>query len=149
MLVDTLTEFCDNTTLNTGAPGKFLIGNQINLEDVRDIGHGEPIYAVFVVTTTVTSAGAATVAFDIASDSTAAISTSTSTLHATVGPFPKADLVAGTIIAVIALPDEGNAYEQFLGILQVTGTAALTAGAIDAFLTMHPSGFKGYPDGEK
>jgi len=149
MLVDSRTEFCDNVALNTGAPATFLIGNQIDLEVVRDVGHGEPIYMVLIVSVTATSGGSATAAFELASDSTAAISTSTATSHVTIGPFAVANMVAGTILAVVALPDEGNAYEQFLGILQTTATVAFTAGAVDVFLTMHPSGFKVYPDGEK
>ena len=148
MLVDSRTEFCDNVTLAT-AIATTLIGSQIDTTDVRDVGHGEPIYVVFIVSTTATSGGSATVAFEIASDSTAVISTSTATSHVTIGPFAVATLTVGTILAVVALPDEGNAYEQFLGVLETVATAVLTAGAIDIFLTTHPSSFKVYPDGDK
>ncbi len=148
MLVDKRTEFCDNVTLPT-AIATALIGAQIDISDVRDVGHGEPIYAVFIVSAAATSGGSATVAFKIVSDATAAISTTTSTIHATIGPFDVADMILGAILGVVVLPDEGNAYEQFLGILEVVATATLTAGAIDIFLTRHPSGFKVYPDGDK
>ena len=37
-------------------------------------------------------------------------------------------------------------YERYVGIQQITGTAAFTAGAIDAFLTMDPIAWKAYAD---
>jgi hypothetical protein len=44
-----------------------------------------------------------------------------------------------------AIPSD-TTYEQFLGILVVTGTTATVAGSIDAYLTLDPSGWKSYPD---
>ena len=149
MIIDTLTEFADAVALNTGAAATYLIGSQIDSGDIRDLGQGQPIYAVFIVNTTATSGGSATASFSIASDSTAAVSTTTSTIHVTTPVFAVADMVAGTVLAVIALPAEGNVYEQFLGLLQTTGTAAFTAGAVDVFLTMDNHGWKAYADGQR
>lgn len=47
--------------------------------------------------------------------------------------IPKASLVAGYLVAAVALPI--GSYERYLGIIQNVGTAALTAGKINAFLT--------------
>jgi len=49
----------------------------------------------------------------------------------------------------IPLPLEGDAYERYLGVIQNVGTAALTAGAINAFLTLDPRGYKAYADNVK
>ena len=48
---------------------------------------------------------------------------------------------------MIPVPLEGDKlYERYLGIQQNVGTAALTAGAINAFLTFDPKGWKSVPD---
>jgi len=149
MFMDERSEFCDAVALNTGAPATYLIGDQIDLgAEFRDIGNGETTYVVFVVSTTATSGGSATAEFQIASDDTAAISTSTATPHVTVGPFPVADMLAGTVLAVVALPSQST-YEQFLGVLQTTGTAAFTAGNVDVFLTLDGHNWRAYADNEK
>ncbi len=41
----------------------------------------------------------------------------------------------------------GTGYERFLGFQTVTGTAALTAGSVNAFLTNSQYGWTAYPDG--
>lgn len=146
MIMDKLTEFCDGVALNTGAAGTYNIGDVIDLEAVRDLGQGNPIYLVISVSTTATSAGAATGQFRLVSDSTATPSTSTATVHATSAAHAVANMSAGASLFVIALPMEGSAYERYLGIQQITGVAAFTAGNVDAFLTMNPSAYKAYPD---
>jgi hypothetical protein len=147
MITDKLTTFCNATALNTGAAGTYLIGDVVNLEDVRDIGQGNPLYLVINVETTATSGSTATATFKLASDAQAAIHVSTSTVHLVTPTFAVADMVAGTNIMRAVIPMEGNAYEQFIGILQVTGTAAFTAGKVDAFLTMDVANWKALPDG--
>jgi hypothetical protein len=144
--MDTSVEFCDATALNTGAAGTYLIGNVVDLVKVRDIGNGAPVYLVISVDTAVTSAGAATVQFILASDAQAAIATDGSaTQHWASIAIPKATLVAGYQL-ITPIPLEFPAYEEFLGILQVTGTAALTAGKVNAFLTLDPPKSKTYPN---
>ncbi len=63
--------------------------------------------------------------------------------------FEVADLIQGFQI-VVALPmgDVANSvtpYERYLGILAV-GTGTQSAGAINAFLTLDPAGWRAYPD---
>jgi hypothetical protein len=149
MILDRFNEFCDNVALNTGGAGTYLLGNQIDLVDARDIGHGNTnlLYLVIVVTQTATSGGSATLRLTLASDATAAIATNgTATEHISTPTFPVASLSAGKILLVTPLPLEGNPYEQFIGILQTTGTAAFTAGRIDAFLTPDPQLWKAHKD---
>lgn len=148
MILSELDEFCDATALDTAGTGLALIGDVIDLSVARDIGVGEAVYLVIEVDTAVTSGGAATVEFDLASDAQAAIATDGSaTIHAKSNAIPKATLVAGYVAFVIALPMEGAAYERYLGILQNVGTAALTAGKINAFLTCDVARWKAYADG--
>lgn len=146
MITDRLNTFCSAVALNTGAAGTYNVGDIIDLEAVRDIGQGEPLYLVITVTTTATSGGSATGQFRLVSDATTTISTTTATVHATSDAFAVADMSAGTNLMKMVIPMEGNAYERYLAVQQITGTAAFTAGAIDAYLTPQPDGWKAYPD---
>jgi hypothetical protein len=146
MIIDSRLELCDATALNTGAAGTYLLGNQPNLGLAPgDIGEGEDLYLVLTVDTTCTSAGSATASFSLASDDTASVSATTSTVHFTTPVYPVASLVAGFQRA-FCLP-KGIVYEQYLGLLQTTAVAAFTAGKINAFITRDPPGLRSYPDG--
>lgn len=148
MILDERTEFCDAVALNTGGAGTYLLGDQIDTGAVaRDLGESaDELYLVLQVDTTCTSGGSATGQFHLASDDSASIATNgTATYHFSTGAIPVATLVAGYVIAIVALP-KGRAYERYLGILQTTGTAAFTAGKINAFLTTDASNWRHYPD---
>ena len=140
MILDERNEFCDATALNTGGAGTYLIGDVMDLGSTGDdIGTGEPLYVVIQVTTAVTSGGSATVKFHVASDAGAAIAADGSeTIHSSTNAIAKASLTAGATL-IFPLPAAGSvAYERYLGIEQVTATAALTAGAVNAFITNEP-----------
>lgn len=150
MLLDELLEFCDATALNTGAAGTYLVGDVVDLgagSPDPGAGNGEPIYFVITIDTAVTSGGSATVQFILASDAQAAIATDGSaTAHFTTSDIPKATLIAGYTVCAVSLPLGAPIYERYLGVLQVTGTAALTAGKINAFLTKDVAKWKAYAD---
>jgi hypothetical protein len=148
MIMSVRDEFCSKTALWTAGTGLALVGNVIDSSVVRDLGSGRPVYLVILVDTAVTSAGAATVEFDLVSDAQAAIAVDGSaSVHFKSTAFPKASLIAGFAAVVVALPFNGGVpYEQFLGILQNVGTAALTAGKINAFLTLDPTAYQAYPN---
>lgn len=149
MITDSRTTFALGTALNTGGAASYLLGDVIDIGDLRDLGEGNPIYLVISVETTATSGGSATAAFSLCSDAQAAIAVDGSqTVHATSRVFPVADLAAGTTVFQIALPMEGPAYERYVGIVQTTGTAAFTAGAVNAFLTQTPQNWKAYANEE-
>lgn len=136
MILDERNEFADAAALSTAATGLALVGDVIDLgtDGVNDV---EGMYLVVQVDTAVTSGGAATVSFTLASDAQAAIAVDGSaTVHVTSADLAKATLVAGYQVLKIALPK--GTYERYLGILQNVGTAALTAGKINAFLTPTP-----------
>ena len=149
MIMDELLEFSDAETVNAAA-GTALIGDVIDLGAVpQDFGHGEPMYLVITTAVEIITGGAAgTLKFQLASDAAAAIATDGSaSVHLDTGTFVTdgtdandAQLKAGGVIFVGALPvGAGRAYERYLGILAVTATTTTTAGAINAFLTKDPS----------
>lgn len=150
MWLDELNEFADALALNTGAAGTYLVG------DVIDLGAGskplydlDDLYLVITIDTAVTSGGSATVQFILASDAQAAIAVDGSaTQHWASAAIAKATLVAGYVVAIVELPKQ-PVYERYLGILQVTGTAALTAGKFNAFLTLDPSNWVAIADGNQ
>jgi hypothetical protein len=147
MITDRLSTFLKETALNTGGAGTYLIGSQYDMMDQRDLGNlATPLWWVINVTLAVDSAGdGVTVSFKLASDDTAAISTTTSTVHLQSPVFTQAQLAAGFTWAA-PLPLEGNLYERFLGVLQVTAVEAVTAGKITSLLTIHPGRWKPYAD---
>jgi hypothetical protein len=143
MILDKRNEFADALALSTAATGLALVGDVIDLgnDGINDV---EDMYLVIQVDTAVTSAGAATVEFQLVSDAQAAIAVDGSaTVHAKSAAIPKATLVAGYNVIQIEL-GKGQ-YERYLGILQNVGTAALTAGKINAFLTNVPVTAKAFP----
>lgn len=145
MIIDQRTMFCDAEEVQ-GTAATRLEGSQIDLSVARDIGNGQTIYLVVVVTTAFTSGGSATVNIQLASDASAAVATDGSaTVHWQTGALDYTDLTLGKTF-VVPLPLEGVAYERYLGILVVTATATTTAGSISAFLTPDPVGWKAYPE---
>lgn len=147
MITDKLTSFGFPVALNTGAAGSYLLGDVIPLDVARDLGNSTQLYLVISCAVTAASAGAATATFKLVTDAQAAINPTTATVHAQSPAIPVASMVAGKSLFVIALPLEGNAYETFMGIVQVTGTAAFTAGSVHAFLTPTPPAWKAYAEG--
>ena len=135
MFIDTRTQFCSQNALTTGALGTSVLGAVIDLKHSGlDIGHGQPLYLVIEMASSATSLGAATVSFSLVSDSTAALATDGSaTVHMTTGALSLSKLASGKTVAVVAVPS--GSYERYLGLLQTVGTAALTGGAVNAFLT--------------
>lgn len=148
MILDERLEFCDATSLNTGAAGSYLIGDVIDLGGAPTnpgpgAGDSEDLYLVIQVDTAVTSGGSATVQFHLASDAAAAIATDGSaSYHFSTAAIPKATLVAGYQVCAVQLPQ--GTYERYLGILQTTAVAALTAGKVNAFLTKRVPVIKAY-----
>jgi hypothetical protein len=154
MILDERTEFCDNQALNTGGAATYNLADQIDL-GLAGRGVGEPgdhLYLVLQVGATGIAAGSAgTVQFQLVSDDSASIATNgTQSIHLQTRAFATGTgtatttLAPGTVLGVFQLPIEGVVYERFLGIQQVTGTAAVTGGTIDAFLTPTPRAWKAY-----
>lgn len=157
MILDERTEFCDDTSVALTAGASWQnVGDQIPLSVARDIGAGQPLYLVVAVGTTGIKVGANTGAFNVrlASDDSATIHASTSTVHVTgtsVATSTTSDAAGGVLepgkpLLVVALPMESPAYETFLGIQVLVTTENTTAGTINAFLTHDVAKWKAYAD---
>ena len=142
MILDERTEFCDATALNTGAAGSYLIGDVVDLGVARDLGGDMAAYLVLTVDTAATSGGSATGQFNLVTDDNAGLSSPT--VLASSRAWPVASMTAGTVLMAIQLPLEGTLYERYIGIQQVTGTAAFTAGKVNAFITEDVARWKAY-----
>lgn len=165
--VDALNLFALNVSV-AAAAGTANIGNQIDLAQPNpsgtqnivspgDVGIGEAVYLVILANTgPIVASSAGTIAFRLVSDSTASIATDGSaTLHWQSKSFVTAvagsqDIKDGSVIAVIALPQQGGAstYERFLGVQAVIATTTVSAGAVTAYLTFDapPGSAVIYPD---
>jgi hypothetical protein len=151
MWTDKNATFCKETAVG-GSTGKRLLGDVIDTGENKDFGVGNNLFLVVQVATTFTSGGSATAVITLASDAQAAVAVDDSeTVHLTSASFAVADCAAGTTLLVAPLPMEasGKPYERYLGVIADIGTAALTAGAINAFLTPRPPKVKAYPDGAR
>ncbi len=147
MFMDKRAEFADATSVGTPNNSTVNVGDIMDTSVVRDVGAGQPVYLVVTVDTDITSGGAATVAFLLVSDSTTTIATDgTATKHIETKAIAVASLVAGYKL-VVPLPSVNPAYERYLAF-QVKETAgqALTAGKVNAFLTIDPHGWTAYAD---
>lgn len=153
-IMDERTEFADNASV-AAAAGTALIGDQIPLSYARDLGNGQPIYLCITCSESIITGGdAGTIRFLLASDATASIATDGSaSVHFDTGTFvtdgDDANAIdAGAVIACVPLPLEGlRAYEGFLGILCTIATTTVTAGRINAWLSLTPIGNRMYPEG--
>lgn len=145
-ILDARNEFCDAVACNTGGVASYLVGNVIDLGvAARDIGNGAPLWLVITVDTAILSA-TGSLKFHLCSDAQAAIAVDGSaTYHVSTAAFLQAGMTAGTTLICVALP-QGRLYERYLGIVQETITAAMTAGKINAYLSTDPQGWRAYPD---
>lgn len=147
MIMDERLEFADAVSV-AAAAGTALIGDVIDLgANSRDIGSGRELFLVISVDTEIITGGSAgTIQFVLASDAQAAVATDGSaTAHYTSRAFVTDDAAAndtamnaGQFAVVVALPPEGPVYERYLGILAVIATTTVTAGKINAYLTLDP-----------
>lgn len=154
MIIDKKLELCDavSVALTAGATAQN-IGDILDMDAARDFGAGQPVYLVITCDTSVITAGAAgTIEFQLVSDSTDTISTSTQSIHLRTPKYVTDDaalndLDAGDVVFVGALPAEGQEpYERFLALQVIVLTTDTSAGKINAFLTLDPTGWKAYPN---
>lgn len=149
-IIDDRAELGTALALNTGAPGTYNLGDVIDTMG-KQIGGGNTsralpaAFLVVQVITTATSGGAATAQFRLVSDDSASISTTAPTVHAMSGPVPLASLTAGRQVFCVSL-ESMPGCRRYLGLQQITGTAAFTGGAVSVFFTDSPSLIRSYAD---
>lgn len=141
MIIDTLTQFSDSGDF-ANETGTANVGSQIDLGSsgvFLSNGGKNPYLAVFVETAADGGAGGnATVAFQLASDSTASIATDgNQTIHFTSKAYGAAELTAGKKL-FFPLP-VNNDYERYLGLQLVTAVEGEDALVCTAFIAFDPS----------
>lgn len=144
MILDKRIEFADAVALNLGVAGSYQIGDVYDLGVARDVGNGGDLYLIVNVQTTATSGGAATLQMNLITANNPALTAPTVILSSPV--FALASLVTGATVWIIRLPVEVVLYQRYIGIQQVTGVAAFTAGKIDAFAVLDASKWKALAD---
>lgn len=145
MILDERNEFADAVAVTGTAAATAVLGDVIDLGATsRDIGNGEPLYLVIQVDTAVqATGGAAHVTFKLVSDSVDTLDSSPTTHFATPA-IAKATLVAGYVVAAVALPM--GTYERYLGVTFTPDTNNTTAGKVNAFLTKDVAKWVAYAD---
>lgn len=143
-ILDERTEFADATSV-IQAVGSAILGDVIPM-DTNGLNLGNsmtPVYLVIGVTTEVDSAAdGATIEFKLMSDSDATITDGT--LHVTTGAIAEAAMTAGAILHCQPLP-QGD-YGDFVGVVYTVAGEDVTAGAVNAYLTLDPpNAWKAYP----
>lgn len=166
MIIDVLTQLANaasvgapnNSTVNIGdnidllgglAAGSFATGEN------RDIGNGQIVYAIIIVTTALSDAGVTSVSFQISSDSVTPNATDgTQTVHVRTGEYDAGQftlgktfcipLPAGDVATQVGAP---GTYERYLQ-LQIKNSlaVAVSGGAVTCFLSLDPKGNITYAD---
>lgn len=134
MILDAQNEFSDGQAVTASAISNNVIDAK-GYGPTHNVGGLETLFLVIQADATATAAGAATVTFELISDSVATLDSSP-TVHSSTGAVGKATMAAGTTLAVMPLPF--GEYERYIGVRYTVGTGPLTAGAFSAFLTRDP-----------
>ncbi|WP_321878474.1 Bbp16 family capsid cement protein [Paraburkholderia bannensis] len=133
MILDKTNEFSDSQAVTATAVSTNTIDtNPAFVNSTTDIGAGEDVTLVLQVDTSATASGAATVTVTLESDTATDLSSGSSTVHVTLGPFALAQMTAKATLAKVRLPS--GTYKRYLGVRYTVATGPLTAGAFSAFL---------------
>lgn len=138
MMYDKLNTFGTDQAVTATAASTDII----DLGATRDLGNGEPLELVVLVTETATSGGSSTVTIDLQTDDNSSFS-SAATL-ASSGAIAKASITAGTELFRIKVPLN---VERYLRLYYTVATADLTAGKFTAFLAHDRQANKAYASG--
>lgn len=146
MFIDTQNEFSDDQAVTATAISANVYDTQSEDQSntLQNFGVGHAPYLVVQVDETFTAAGAATLDINFESDSVAALSASP-TVHFSSAQFAVGDLIAGTRLFAVRLPQDN--YERYLGLRYTVGTGPFTAGKISAFITDEVNANKQYASG--
>lgn len=108
--------------------------NTIDLSQVRDIGTGTDLYAIFTVDVAATAAGAATVNFQVITSASAALTSPTVLVQ--TDALAKTELTAGRRPICLPIPNAAILAQpigqRYLGVQYTVGTGPLTAGSFSA-----------------
>jgi len=143
MIIDKLMSPAYKASIVAGATGNTLLGDALDLSDIRNNGmlnrSGNP---GFVITFTTAMAGAgSSVSFAILTDSAANMAT-----PVVLATSEVVALAAGLVGKQLFIPlPETDAYEQFIAIRQITAGAAISGGAVSVEFTSDMPKWRAYP----
>jgi len=117
--------------------------NVVDLNDIRNIAAGQPVYVESLVRTAMTDASSdSTMTLTVETDDNAAFSSPTSLQ--TIGTFA-ATSAAGTKLSVaLAITDS---YQRYIRVKYTVANGNLTTGKFSTYLTLMPSVNTIYADG--
>jgi len=143
MIIDAENFLSDPQTVTTGTNTGLVSEHTIDLGVAKDIGAGENMYAVVIVTTTLVMDSTQGLTVQLVTDGYAALNSPT--VMQTIGTFA-ANSVAGSVL--IARVQPNASYERYVGLNYVVTTGnALSAGAVKAFLTTDVDTIRHYAPG--
>lgn len=142
MILDKRSEFFAGVAIPAAA-GTSILGDVIDIKDVRDIGNGQPLYWYFAATET--AVGGTSVQLNLVSSDAAAMTSPV--VHASTGAVPLASLTPEKLAAMLTVPLEGTPYKRFVGI-QAVVVGTFTAGKISSGFTLDAHGWKAYKEGQ-
>jgi hypothetical protein len=131
MILDRYNEFSDAQDI-TGSTGDIASTNVVDLNAEGD-AYGHEMYLIIGVDTTCASSGGATVTPRLETSDDSSFSSATTLWTGEQKAYT--DLTAGTEVAALRVP---SGCERYLRVVYAIGTAALTAGKMNAFLTPAP-----------
>lgn len=140
MILDKYNEFFKELDIPSSA-GTTTEGDVIDLTDYRDIGNGQPVY--WYVSVTEDGEDGTSVNVQLVTSDNADLSAGT--VVAQTGVVALADLTAGAMLAMMALPLAE--YKRYVGV-QVVVDGSFTGGALSSGLTLDPHGWRPYPANE-
>ncbi|MCE4544598.1 MULTISPECIES: Bbp16 family capsid cement protein [unclassified Caballeronia] len=133
MILDKTNEFSDSQAVTTTAVSTNVIDlNPSGTNPTVDIGAGEDTTLVLQTDAAATASGAATVTVTLESDTTTDLSSGSTNVHMTLGPFSLAQMAARQTLAKVRLP--AGTYKRYLGVRYTVATGPLTGGQFSAFI---------------
>lgn len=131
MRVDKELLLSNEQPITTDAPTEHTI----DLTTIRDIGKGEPLFAVVVVDEEFAADGAATLEISLISADEETLLVSPTTIL-TMPAIGKDDLTKGRTPIVIPIPF--GIAQQYIGLQYTIATPPMTGGKVTAFVTNQP-----------
>lgn len=138
-ILDQLATFIRNAAIDTQAPGTKNVGKVWDIRKNKDLANLSGRVEIRV-TQDATSGGAATLGYELVTSDSADLSSPTVLWTSPVVAL--ADLKAGKLHSSFAFPEA--AYKQYLGLCQITGTAAFTGGKVDASYAHEPRAYRAF-----
>jgi hypothetical protein len=140
MFLDAQLSLASSQAVTSTAVSTNTIDLSPMLSAQRNIGAGQSIYVVIRTMTTATAAGAATVDFQVVTDTAANLGTAT--IAQSTGAIAKTALTAGSQLIVIPVPP--TALKRYLGVNFAVATGPLTAGAFSVDVVLDPQVWQAY-----